>query len=244
MKRLALLALLLAPSVEAAIAFRSIGAGASSDGGTSITPGTPAGVVSTDIVVAVIGFGQGTGVTITPPSGWTLINRTDSTTIYGSASYWALGSVGSYVFSVSGLTSSIASIAAAYSGVDNVTPMDVTAAGQTNGASTTVAAPSITTVTANTQLVLPDITYDALNGTVASWTAVFGTFRGSTGIRGSIDTVGVSIFDGTQAATGATGAKNETQSRSVNSNGVLAALRPGGGAAAVAPKRTLMGVGQ
>src|SRR4051812_16863577 len=195
-----------------AIAFRSIGTGATGDGVATITPGTPAGLVATDIVVATLGFGGGTGVTVTPPSGWTLIKRTDSTTVHGAAAYWALGNVASFAFGLTGLVGTVAAIAAAYSGVDNSTPMDATGVGQVNASSGTVTAPSITTVTANTQLVVFGQTFDAAAANVGTWTAVFGAVRGSVGLRGATNSVSVAIADGAQAATGATGTKTETYS--------------------------------
>lgn len=211
-----------------AIAFRSIGAvGNSNGGGGACTPGTPAGVVSTDIVIAILTFGGGTSCVITAPSGWTLAKRQDNGTTSGAAAYWALGSVASYAFSVTNVLDAISGIAAAYSGVDTTTPMDATAVGQNNAASTTVTSPSITTVTANTQIVFLGAPYDSTRGAVGTWTTVFGTVRGSGGIRGlSVDSTEVVIADAAQAATGASGTKTETYSLSKASGAITAALRP------------------
>src|SRR5882724_469913 len=135
-----------------AIAFRSAGTIGTSDG-TPCVLGTPAGVATTDLVLAVFFFNVGSGITITPPAGWTLAVRTNNGAVDGQAVYWALGSVASYSFTFTAGNNTIVGYALAFTGVDNTTPMDATAVGQVNTSSTTITTPSITTVTDNAMLV-------------------------------------------------------------------------------------------
>jgi hypothetical protein len=215
-----------------AIAFRAVGTGGNGTGGpASVAPAKPAGTVSTDILVCIICSGGGTLLTITPPSGWTLIKRQDNGTTSTAAAYWALGSVASSTFTLSGSVDAVSAIIAGYTGVDNTTPMDATGVGQNNAASTTVTSPSITTVTANAQIVFLGAPYDPTRTSPGTWTTVFGTVRGSTGIRGaSVDASEVVIADAVQASAGASGAKTETYSLSKASGAITAALRPAAGA--------------
>jgi hypothetical protein len=211
-----------------AIAFRAVGTGGNgSNAPATVTPAKPAGTASTDILICIICSGGGTALTVTPPSGWTLIKKQDNGTTSSAVAYWALGSVASTAFGLSGGTDAVSAIIAGYTGVDNTTPMDATGVGQNNAASTTVTSPSITTVTANTQIVFLGAPYDGGRGTPGTWTTVFGTVRGNTGQRGAaVDSTEVVIADAAQAAIGASGTKTETYSLSLASGAITVALRP------------------
>jgi hypothetical protein len=85
------LLLLALPASEAgaAIAYRD-DSSTSVNTATSINATRPAGTLADDVMVAAIAVRGGTGTTITPPLGWTLVRRTDSTTTISQAIYWKL----------------------------------------------------------------------------------------------------------------------------------------------------------
>ncbi|OYW85839.1 hypothetical protein B7Z17_01570, partial [Candidatus Saccharibacteria bacterium 32-49-10] len=72
----------------AAIAFRAASSGNNAGGATTLVINKPTGVVVGDVMVATISARGGTGVTFTPPSNWTLVNSTDSTTVLKSSTYY------------------------------------------------------------------------------------------------------------------------------------------------------------
>lgn len=141
----------------ATIGFRSA---ASAAGGTnsSLTITKPTGTVSGDVLVAAIAIRPET-LTITPPSGWSLVLSQANTNTQANAVavYTKVAGASeptSYTWSFSaGSTGSSGGIAA-FTGVDSVTPVNVSG-GATTGvsASVSVNAPSVTTTVANTMLV-------------------------------------------------------------------------------------------
>lgn len=140
---------LVAPPAQAAIAYRSAATADNGVGSTSLLIAKPSGAVWNDVLVAQITFDGGTNITITPPTGWTLVLRTNDTTQLGQAIYtrtvalfsepsdhtWTLTSTRA----TGGIT--------AYSGVNTSTPVDKSL-GQT-GIGTTYTAPSVTTTSVN-----------------------------------------------------------------------------------------------
>lgn len=225
-----------------AIAFRAAGAVASGDGVVNLTLAAPAGTAATDVVLAVLMFQGGTGTTFTPPAGWTLANRTDDTTTDGLAVYLGLGSATFGDWLPAGLAGTITGFTLGYTGVDNTTPRDAAAVGQVNAASTTVTAPSITTVTASAMLVGLFGTFDSIAGTLPSWSAEFGTHRLNGGIRGITDSTDLDAADAVQAGAGASGAKTATASKALPNIGILVALRPtaGGGGPTPRPRKPVV----
>src|SRR5690242_4238314 len=99
-----------------AIAFRALGDGVGTNNSPTITLNAPTGVQSTDIVLACLIVAGGSSITITPPSGWTLVNRLNDGTKSGQAVYWALGNVASYQFTVTQISDSNFGYTIAYSG--------------------------------------------------------------------------------------------------------------------------------
>jgi hypothetical protein len=104
---------------------------------TTLTCNKPAGVVSGDVLVAIIGYYNPTAP-ITPPSGWTL-GDSGSNGANAGAWYWKVagGSEPStYAWTFAGEDESHV-IAAAYTGIDNVSPIDAysknTSAGGADG---------------------------------------------------------------------------------------------------------------
>jgi hypothetical protein len=218
-----------------AITFRAAGAVASGDLPASLTPAAPAGTVATDVVIMQWVFSGGSGVSFTPPAGWTLANRTDNGTIEGVATYWGLGSATFGAWTISNPTGAMMAQALGYIGVDNTTPMDATAVGQTNASSGTCTAPSLTTVTANAMLVGMFGWYDIANGAGPTWSAEFGTHRQNGTFSGATvpDRVAGDACDAIQASAGASGTKTATASIAMPNTGTLVALRPAAGGAAV-----------
>lgn len=91
---------------------------------TSLVITKPAGTVARDVLLATISINGGTGITVTPPAGWTLLLRTNSTTVLGQAVYFRVadGSEGaSFTFTVTSCF--CAGVIDCYSGVDNKNPI-------------------------------------------------------------------------------------------------------------------------
>jgi len=222
-----------------AISFRGTGTTASGiTGVTSLTFAAPTGTVSTDLVFIVIAGTQGVvgdGLpTLTPPSGWTLAKNVNDVNpdLTWESVYWGLGSAAFTAWTIANVTDGILGWSQGYIGVDNTTPMDATAVGQSNASGTVITAPSITTVTANAWLVGFFFAFNsAASGT---FSAEFGTHRKNDDVLskgGLFDDI--DSCDAAQAVAGASGTKTVTYSQTAgNGNiGILAALRPAGAAA-------------
>jgi len=90
---------------------------------TTITLNVPAGVVNGQLLLAVLTIDGGSSATITPPAGWTLANRTNSSTLIAQGLYYRIANTepASYSWTTSNRNSS--AVMAAYSGVDPNTPL-------------------------------------------------------------------------------------------------------------------------
>jgi len=206
------------------IGFRSVGTVVIATAATSITLTAPTGVVASDIVLAVI-YDAAANVAVTPPAGWTLVNQTNDVA-QGMVTYWATGNVTSYVFNIGGSALNTIGLTIAYSGVDTTTPMDATAVGRVNAASTNITTPSITTVTANAMLVGFFGSSDV--ATAPTYTSPTLTIRqsGNFPVGDTNAAGGAATGEVAQAVAGASGAKTATASLSDISIGILVALRP------------------
>jgi hypothetical protein len=216
-----------------AISFRAAGAVVTGSGvPVSLTPTAPAGTAATDLVLVVLKFGGGTGVTITPPGGWTLANRTDNATTDGCAVYWGLGSAAFTAWTLAGIIDTITTFALGYIGVNNTTPMDVAALGQNNVSATTEPTPAITPVTPGAWLVGFGGYRDAAQGVVPTYSApsidaVATTLRQSGGVQGVAaggDTTAAGGYDAAWTAGAMSG--TVTTSLANISQGIIVALRP------------------
>lgn len=211
-----------------AITLRAAGAvvNSASAGSTSITLGSPTGTTSGDIVVAAFSYvGAGTNLTITPPTGWTLAKKTDSSTTQGCAIYWgtSTSSFGAWGFSIS---VNITGFAVGYIGVDTTTPMDVAAVGQTNASGTTITAPNITTITNNAMLVMFGAWGTTTASTLPSFTAASGgTLEQSGGLKGSARSTALGEEDAILLTAGPA-QLTMTANRAAVSVGITLALRP------------------
>jgi len=120
---------------------------------TEITLNKPSGAVAGDFLIANISFKGGISVaTITPPTGWTLLERTDNEDNVGIASYWKVATTSdpsSWTWNFNVQTRGAGGITP-FSGVDTSDPIVGYAESTGRGAEAT--APS-TTAVANSRLV-------------------------------------------------------------------------------------------
>lgn len=198
------------------------------EGGTSSTSlvvNVPSGIADGDVLVTFLGIGA---AGLTPPGGWNLIGQATGQAVISSYIYYhvvtsAAGEPASYTWS--GWTASRSTAqCVAYSGVDNTTPVDVTASTQSNAAgATTVVLASITTVT-NGAMLISCAGQDSAAGT----DTIPGTMSRVSDSTGTGKRFGSA--DETDATAGATGTRTWTFDSSVLAHsGVLGALRPATG---------------
>jgi PKD repeat protein/methionine-rich copper-binding protein CopC len=139
------------PAFATGITFRAASSATNQATNTLQLP-TPAGIQGGDVLLA--GISVRTKPTITPPSGWSLVVRTESgnamtQTIYVHVASASEPTSTTWTFSKAG---SAAGGIVAYAGVDTTTPVDASA-GQAASNSATITAPSVTTTAANDVLV-------------------------------------------------------------------------------------------
>jgi hypothetical protein len=195
---------------------------------TSVSFSRPAGVVSGDVLVAHVGTYYNT-LTITPPSGWTLIRRdNNSATIpFSSALYYHVAG-GSEPSTYTWFTSSKTYITggiAAYRGVNTLSPIDANS-GQVNN-STAIIAPSVTTTTSQDQLLFFALssysgTIGAPSGMTKRWDVSYSNYVRS------------SMADQALSAAGPTGNRVGSSTYAYPNTGQLVALKP----ATVSPTAT------
>jgi hypothetical protein len=199
------------------------------DGGTLDLP-VPAGVVAGDLLIAQVAYNAPNTGSITPvDAGWNLIDLLKHPTLdIMQGLYWreATGSEpAQYSFTLtSGAANTAAGAIAAYSGVDTTSPIDA-ALGQTNGNSTSIDAPSITTTQVGTTLigffaVRDDGSMTSPGGMTERWDITSGT-AGT-----AADETNIGAADELLAAAGATGGRTATAEASDGSIGHLVALAP------------------
>jgi hypothetical protein len=147
---------------------------------TTIT--LPPGTAATDVVVVV--FGSDTGGTtpssVTAPAGWTAINTAFTVTISNTAvrlaAFWALGSVANLGFtnSLTGTSYQQGWACVGFTGVDNTTPVDATAATNSSTGSTTLTTNAVTIATTGAWHCIPICSW---NGTANEFGATNFTFK-------------------------------------------------------------------
>jgi large repetitive protein len=189
---------------------------------TSISANKPGGIVVGDVILAGVAIAGGSGVTVTPPTGWTAVTTATNSTSVRTAVFWKAVTASeptSYMFTLSvGAKAAVA--VSAYVGADPVTPVD-SAATSTNGSSTSQVAPSVTPTGNYRQLVE---WFGVANAT---------TFTPPSGLVERVDlatsgTASVSLEVAEKALTGATATGALTASTGVAAEGahVVLALRP------------------
>ncbi|HTT10654.1 MAG TPA: hypothetical protein VMG60_07180 [Burkholderiaceae bacterium] len=219
---------LVVPGALAQIAFRA-GTSASVTSGTTLTINVPTGTTVNDVMIASVTFrpcssndGNNCTKTITPPTGWTLVDSIDQKSGGGTGGYGVRLFVyqrvvtgtepASYTWTFGGspaLTGAVGGILT-FDGVDNSSPV-VATADQANGANQSQPAPSVNAGGVNNTLLV------TTHATLSS-----GTFAPPAGMtervdRASLttpDDLGLSLEMNTLAftGTGATGTKTATLS--------------------------------
>jgi hypothetical protein len=201
-----------------AIAFRAVTTLAQA-AATTVTLTVPTGVVAGDLLLAVLHVGGGTGTTITPPTGWELVLRTNDGTSEATAVYrrrYLADTPASHSWTITAAACVAALLA--YGGADQVTPIDA-AAGQANASSTSATAPSVTTTKSSALL-------------VGIWGAATGapTATLPAGFTERFDLAGAALAlsgaDQVQGTLGASGTKVATLSGASVNIGTLLALAP------------------
>ncbi|MEY2569013.1 MAG: hypothetical protein QOE35_3542 [Actinomycetota bacterium] len=136
-------------------AFRDASSASNGAGGTSIVLNKPTGTQPGDVMVAQVAAGGGSGTTITAPSGWTQLDSKNNGTLVAQKVFWRLATgnePASWTWTLSSSQEASGGVLA-YSGVEQVTPLDVTANNKTAAASTSHVAPAVVTTKANDELV-------------------------------------------------------------------------------------------
>jgi RHS repeat-associated protein len=204
------------------IAFRAA-TSAASPALTGLTIAKPAGTAADDVLVAAIA--SRTAPTITAPVGWSLVRSDVNGTSLTQAIFvrTAGGSEpANYTFPFSVPTLSATGGIIAYSGLDPLSPIDVSG-GQANTSSASVTAPSVTTTMSDVIVAgFFATTDDATFTPPAAMTERFDVLADGTA---QVSSEGTEVV---QAAAGATGTKVATASIAGVNIGALVGLRPAG----------------
>lgn len=202
--------------IVAAIVSGSFTTGSSSNVTITQLPlGKPASATVGDILIATVANRGGTASTVTPPTGWTLILRTDKGGNIGVLSYWKVvgaSEPSSYTWTITPATNAAGGITA-YGEVDTVNPIDVS--GGHTGLSTIAIAPSITTTAANDEIITVFAAPSTATtfSTPAGMTEKYDTTRAMTGPSLASD-------EALQAVAGASGTKSSVISGRIPRNWV------------------------
>ena len=200
--------------------------------GSTLSINVPTGTVAGDVMIAAIATTPST-VTITAPAGWTLIQAVTQTTATSNrvSTYYRVATAtepASYTWTLSTAHTGASGGIVSYSGVDNTTPINVSA-GAATASALTHTAPSITTTVANGMLVTVHEYASA-----RSWTPPAGMTERVDIASRAASTAGVTLEmnELLLGAAGATGAMTATASTSADTGATVSiALKP----AAVAP---------
>ena len=137
----------------------------------SLAISRPTGTSAGDVLVAAVSVDGGSGTSISAPSGWTLIQRTNNSSTIGVASYYRVAGAGepaSYTWTIGGSMPAAGSISA-YSNVSVSNVLDPATASENTGNGTTLTANSVATTATYTQVVavyatVPSTTFTAGSG--------------------------------------------------------------------------------
>ncbi|MGI8595444.1 MAG: hypothetical protein ACR2ML_13975, partial [Solirubrobacteraceae bacterium] len=206
-----------------AIAHRNTQTASLAANGTALSVAKPIGLADGDVVVIHAVNAGGTASPSTVPTGFTFVKSQAVGTSSGLSVYIkvissAAGEPATYGFAW-GFSSRHLLVATAYSGVDNTTPQDAVATGQSNSLGTNTA-PSITTVTADAWIVCG---YAHGSAVTATWPAPM-TEQADLATTRTLTTADEAI-----ATAGATGTRTVTPSNSANNATTSMALRPASG---------------
>ena len=215
-----------------AISLRAAASGNNGSGGSTLTLSAPAGIQSGDVLVAHVVV-RSAGNVITPPAGWGLVLRQNSTGSIATAAYVKVAGASepsSYTWSF-GTAGQASGGIAAYTGVNTTTPVDASHA-QYNDSSSNVNNTGVTTTAANDMLVYAvGITTATTVNVPAGFTQQWSATSSST----TTSEMSQEVFP----AVGATGTIHGTHNGGANSNiTLLIALKPSGGTATATPTPT------
>jgi hypothetical protein len=215
---------------SAAIAYIGETTNSSATAGATLTLNTPAGIANGNVLIAqVIALpGTSNAVAITPPTGWTLIGTSPTSNKYTMSLYSHVVTAGdptSYNWSFSPTSTATGSIAA-FSGVDTVNPIDVTAS-QTNGSTTSHTAPSVTASYSN-GMVVPFWGFQSGQSASSIDASLTSVSSANNGVTSGIASGYVQLTNA-----GATGTYSATTASNSSSLAQTIALQPSAGAAGV-----------
>ncbi|MDP9366539.1 MAG: hypothetical protein M3Q10_20325 [Chloroflexota bacterium] len=216
-----------------AITFRS--AATANTGNTtasSITINKPTGAAAGDLLLAFMTVAAGSNAVIAPPSGWTLVRRTDDGTVTAGASYYKVAGASeptSYQWGFSGTGSPYGAAGgiSAYAGVDNTTPLDASAGQAASTATKSLTSPSALTSVA-AALVIRAYGTRVISDTPTSITHPSGTaerYEVDNSVPGGASRT-AETADATQAAAGTTGTATAASTLSVTYVSQTIALKP------------------
>ncbi|MBP9757467.1 MAG: hypothetical protein KBD06_02615 [Candidatus Pacebacteria bacterium] len=183
---------------------------------TNLPINKPSDVAVGDLMIASIAIHDGSAVSVTAPTGWTQILRTDNDTNIGIVSYWKAAGVSepsSYTWVLSPQTRAQGGITR-YSGVDISNPIDA-AAGNFNRSKIATTS-SITTTADNDEIVTVYALHVGSNNFAGDF---FSTPTGMTEKYDSSKTTAgptIASFDAVQVAAGVVGSKSATISGNPN----------------------------
>ena len=205
-------------------AFRAAASAATT--GATLTITKPSGTATNDVLIASIAVTP-SSATLTPPSGWTLVRRTDNAgpTSNSLAVYYKAALAGepaSYAWGISGASFTVGGVQG-FTGIDTANPIHVEN-GQTTASSLTHAAPSVSTTQANVMLVASHAFASS-----RTWTAPAGMTESFDRPSGANNATGLSVEGSRvlQAVAGASGTKSATAAGDADAgNAHLLALRP------------------
>lgn len=215
-------------SVTQSCAYSSISFVSSSTatGTGSVTVTKPSPVATNDLMIAQF-FIRRQPVTITAPAGWTPIRKDEgSGTLVAQAAYYHIAGgsePADYTWSVAGSTDKAAAGIAVYRGVNTSNPIDAQG-GQANASSTSITAPSITTVTPDTLLV--GLFGIRNTGTITPPGGMTERWDVTTSGSPTSSNAHIALADQSFVGPGATGTRVATASAGQANVGQLVALRP------------------
>lgn len=188
---------------------------------TQLTIPVPSGTQNGDGLILALAVRGGSGTTVSTPAGWTLILTQNQSTGVRLAIFRRIAASEPASYTVSWTGGSFDADGAIYA-AQNVDALNLVEASnsQGNAASTSVAAPSITTTSANTLLLF----IGAAQGG-PTWTPPGGETERADVQSGGTNKISLTIAEETLASAGATGTRTATISSSQQSVGALVALR-------------------
>lgn len=193
---------------------------------TSLFIGVPSGVTTGNVMVAQVSIRSNT-ITITAPSGWTLIRQdTHAGATLRAALYRKVASSSeppSYIWTLSGSIAASGGIVA-YSGVDQINPISDHNGSQSSTSTTTITGPSLTTSTNNSRLI-----FFSNIRTGAATTVTYPTGPPPMSEKYDVSSGGSitsAVADENISAVGATGIRTATSSQSFQNIGQTIVLNP------------------